>query len=210
MHLLGPNGGVKTQGIALEGYTVDEVGSLSAPALRDLLRKMRWTRDMIVFHCYSYEDVLKLPAMDPATKKDAPIMQEAEAQEPLAQQQTEVPPPCAAPSSTPVLTQAATEPPPSQTDTAIPSKDESSGNGALRRGQHLKIKFGDKLWEAIYWGHDNKGHVVAHRTCDQWSLMHLDIERFGHDMTAVEEVNMGLLKQIEQNLVTQVEESQAT
>ena len=183
---------------------MDEVGSLPAPVLNDLLRKMRWTRDTIVFHCYCYEDVLKLPAMDPAAKTSAPTMQEPAVQEPTTPQPAAPPPSSSAPKSAPASAPAATEPPRATTETAPPPAEEPAGNGTLHRGQHLKIKFGDKLWEAVYWGKDNQGSVVAHRTYDHWSLMHLDIERFGNDLAAGDEVDMGLLKEIEQSLATQV------
>ena len=62
MLALFPNNQVKTQGIALEGHQVDEIGSLPPDMMERLQRDLRWNRDLIVFHCYSYDDVEKIPA----------------------------------------------------------------------------------------------------------------------------------------------------
>ena len=50
---------------------------------------------------------------------------------------------------------------------------------SLERGRLLKVKIGDKIWEAIYWGSDELGQIVAHNTNKVWTLMHLNLGRFG-------------------------------
>ena len=43
----------------------------------------------------------------------------------------------------------------------------------------MRISFGPgKSWDAVYWGRDLLGHVLAHRTHKEWALMHLDLKRF--------------------------------
>ncbi|MDX2177212.1 MAG: hypothetical protein SF028_12165 [Candidatus Sumerlaeia bacterium] len=48
----------------------------------------------------------------------------------------------------------------------------------LVRGRRVSIKFGSTGWEAVYWGKDELGSIVAHRTHERWALMHLDLKRF--------------------------------
>lgn len=50
---------------------------------------------------------------------------------------------------------------------------------ALRRGQRFEIEFKPgRAWEAVYWGRDNQGTVVAHRTEGEWKLMHMELDRY--------------------------------
>lgn len=58
--------------------------------------------------------------------------------------------------------------------------DEKKKEGKdLVRGRRLNISFGKgQSWEAVYWGEDELGHVVAHHTHEKWALMHLDLKRF--------------------------------
>jgi hypothetical protein len=48
----------------------------------------------------------------------------------------------------------------------------------LTRGRRFSVSFGDRTWEAIAWGHDEQGALVAHNTTGEWALMHLDLRRF--------------------------------
>jgi len=53
---------------------------------------------------------------------------------------------------------------------------------SLERGRLLRIRIGDRAWEAIYWGSDELGHIVAHNTHGNWTLMHLNLGRFGDSL----------------------------
>ncbi|MDK2972453.1 MAG: hypothetical protein PWP23_2208 [Candidatus Sumerlaeota bacterium] len=47
-------------------------------------------------------------------------------------------------------------------------------------GRKITVNFGaNRKWEAVYWGEDELGPVIAHNTHDKWALMHLDLSRFG-------------------------------
>jgi hypothetical protein len=46
-------------------------------------------------------------------------------------------------------------------------------------GQTFTLSMGPNEWHGVYWGHDRMGTVVAHNTNRVWSLMHLDLQRFG-------------------------------
>ncbi|MEQ8820230.1 MAG: hypothetical protein RLY93_08290 [Sumerlaeia bacterium] len=67
----------------------------------------------------------------------------------------------------------------------------------LLRGRKLRITFGaGREWDAIYWGVDDLGPVVAHHTHDKWSLMHLDLNRFRDSMVVGEVVDQSTQNQI--------------
>lgn len=165
VQVLYPNNAVKTQGVALEGYEVEQLGELSGEAQDKLQREMRWDRDMIVFHCYSLEDVKKVPAT-----LSAPAVPTGEG----------------VPKTTP------------SSDT-VPS--ETAEKTRLRRGQKIKVSFGNNTWEAVYWGKDDQGPVVAHKTHEEWQLMHLDLERFGSGLKVEPEIDEELVEQIEASLL---------
>lgn len=69
-----------------------------------------------------------------------------------------------------------------QSSTGVPKLTLPSAPAAapqpLTRGRKLAIVFGKQNWTAVYWGTDELGTVVAHKTHDHWALMHLDLKRF--------------------------------
>jgi hypothetical protein len=172
-----PNHAVKAQGIALEGYQIEELGSLAPAWLERLLSEMRWERDLIVFHCYRYEDVARIPAVDHVEEPGNSIPAPVQWTQPVMPAQPPAPEPSA------------------------PAPAEKT-NGQLRRGQRLQIQFGAKAWDAVYWGKDDQGQVIAHRTYENWSLMHLDLARFQNGLVVHPEVEPGLIKEIEDALVS--------
>jgi hypothetical protein len=178
MLALFPNHQLKTQGIALEGHQIDEIGCVPPEALDRLQREMRWSRDLLVFHCYSLRDAERIP------------------------QQIAPPPAAATPDrvtgddSAPDNGNAAPPPAPAASAAARPAPAEPKANGALRRGQRLQIQFGDKTWYAVYWGKDDQGQVVAHQTNRDWSLIHLDLERFGADLVVDPNIDTRIVEEI--------------
>lgn len=59
-----------------------------------------------------------------------------------------------------------------------PAAPSAASPQPLVRGRKLSIVFGKQNWNAVYWGMDELGTVVAHKTHDHWALMHLDLKRF--------------------------------
>jgi len=57
--------------------------------------------------------------------------------------------------------------------------DGSPDDKTLVRGRTFTITVGRHKWNGVYWGRDTIGTIVAHNTNRAWSLMHLDLERFG-------------------------------
>ena len=71
----------------------------------------------------------------------------------------------------------------------------------VTRGRRVLIHFGPgKAWEAVYWGQDDQGAVVAHRTHNRWSLMHLDLARFRDTMEVGEELDAEEIADVERDL----------
>lgn len=71
----------------------------------------------------------------------------------------------------------------------------------LQRGRRFAVSFGDRSWEAIYWGHDEQGALVAHSTTGEWQLMHLDLKRFGGAIQFRELLSREELAEIERALL---------
>lgn len=66
----------------------------------------------------------------------------------------------------------------------------------LERGRKLKVKIGDRGWEAVYWGSDELGQIVAHNTHQDWTLMHLNLGRFGESLELGEKLSPEEIKEI--------------
>ena len=84
------------------------------------------------------------------------------------------------------------------------SRAKEAGFGELiSREEFDDIRFGNNVWDAIYWGKDDQGHVVAHQTNNQWALMHLDLDRFGNGVQVDPNPDLALVEQIEKSLLAQ-------
>lgn len=153
VYQLNENGRAVPQGLPLHNYDVEPIGRVSLLVLDRLSRENRWDRDMIVFHLLQYKDVAHVPRMMEAGSRGAG-------------------------SSTivPKLSEADLNP------TATPPLPEERPQ--MTRGRRMTIDFGPgRTWEAVYWGKDELGHVVAHHTHERWALMHLDLNRFKESVT---------------------------
>ena len=187
-----PNGAAKVRAAALEGGQAKEIGCLPPEWHEKLKREMRWERDLIVFHCYAYEDVAGIPSGQAPSAAPEPPAEEAPP--PAAEAQAEVK---AEPKPEP-QPQTAAEPQPEPEPRPEPEPEPEEPG--LRRGSLLRIQSGASGWDAIYWGKDPKGHVVVHQIRNKWSLMHLDLDRFGDNLTIQPSVDEALIEQIEQGL----------
>ncbi len=70
----------------------------------------------------------------------------------------------------------------------------------LERGRRIVVKIGDKIWEAVYWGRDELGQIVAHNTHKSWTLMHLNLGRFGDSMDLGEKLSPEEIRHINECL----------
>ena len=182
VYLLAPAGKVKLQGVALDNVPLEELGCLGEAQFEQLQRLQQWSRDVLVFHFYRYEDVDRIPA-SLGQGASLPPVHPSPAQDSSA-------PAHSRQGGNGYHAPAAPPPPP----------EPPAGPAPLRRGQRLRIQMGPKSWDAVYWGHDDEGHVVAHLTYNTWSLMHLDLERFGSSMSVDPHPDPALTAKIEAGL----------
>jgi len=182
------DGLVKIEGVDLNQHQIVELGQLSPTHLKQLQTDMRWTRDLIAYNCYRLEDGQRIP------EPTGTVPAEGYAHPPQLQARVGAARPAAA--GAPVAAARTTESGPTPvTPPPLPPKKKT-----IRRGQRITIKFGDRTWDAVYWGMDSKGTVVAHRTPQRWTLVHLDLNRFKESMAVAPEVDAGLIEQIGQDL----------
>jgi hypothetical protein len=62
--------------------------------------------------------------------------------------------------------------------TPVAPEPEDDGH-SLQRGRKLTVNVGGKKWEAVYWGRDSLGPILAHSQGKDWELLHMDLDRFG-------------------------------
>ena len=189
------DGGVKIEAVDLPEHEVTELGRLSAESLKILQTHMRWSKPLIAPHCQDPGDAERLP--DPENGDE------------------EAYPPPAATSTNPPVNKPCNGPSPSieqlvrQESAVRVEKPGKSGKTRIGRGQHIKIQIGGNSWEAIYWGKDQTGTVVAHKTHGHWVLMHLDLGQYRDSLVVVSGRNESLIEEINYDLKTQREDHQA-
>ncbi len=82
-----------------------------------------------------------------------------------------------------------------------PAADEPGKEKKLIMGRYVTIKFGEKQeWQAVYWGVDDLGTIIAHRTHEKWALMHMDLRRFKDSLTIGDMADPTLLSQISDDI----------
>jgi hypothetical protein len=84
---------------------------------------------------------------------------------------------------------------------AVEETPNGAGGSLLTKGRHLTLSFGPgQSWQAVYWGEDDLGPLVAHKTADTWALMHLDLDRFADTMEMGPMAHESQLAEIEGDL----------
>jgi len=164
-HLL-PDGAASPEGICLlDAYEFEQIGLLSNEVLGAIRRTKSWDRDQIVFHLNSLRFAEFVPK---AQAPGAPPSPRAQAQQPPAE--------------------------PASVKAPSPQKAKEEPT-EFQRGQRLKIVFDkQRSWKAVFWGADEMGMVLAHKTGGTWAFMHLDLSRFA-DSIVLED---GILTEKEQ------------
>jgi hypothetical protein len=145
-----PDGTASPEGICLlDAYEFEQIGLLSNDVFGAIRRTNSWDRDPIVFHLNSLRFAEFVP------KPQAP------GAPPSPRAQAHLPPGEPASARIPSPHGAGQEP------------------SRFQRGQRLKIVFDkERSWKAVFWGSDEMGMVVAHKTGGTWAFMHLDLSRF--------------------------------
>jgi len=163
--LLNPDGSVSAEKMNLRlGCQFRQIGRLSADDVVNVHVAHKWHRSHIVFNLDRFEDARLIPETSSAESQELvePELRDAE---------------WPAPNSAP------------QEKIQLPrdeKRDEAARQGqtktGLKRGQRLTISFGpNRSWDAVYWGGDGTGTLVAHQTHGDWALTRLDLSRFAEE-----------------------------
>ncbi len=66
-----------------------------------------------------------------------------------------------------------------KTSEPVAPEPEDDGH-SMQRGRKISVNVGGKKWEAVYWGQDSLGTILAHsQNASDWELLHMDLDRFG-------------------------------
>lgn len=171
VHLLDNDGTLHAQGISLlDAYEFRRLGALPPDDFAKLRQSMRWNRDLLVFHLDRFQDSRLIPhpgdgksaASSDNRHESAPLSPTRSAQWPRPE----------------TLPNRQDEPAEQQPEPAL-----AIDGIQLQCGQRFTVAFGPgRQWEAVYWGRDSQGTVVAHNTGGDWALMHMDLERFADSL----------------------------
>jgi len=189
-YFLEPDGSVAPRGIFLQQYDAIHIGHLPEPLFAEMREQGRWERDAIIFHLerYDYASYVHKVAAHQEGRRPGGARPEREAT-PQDTRQTPAP-------------ERSTSTPATEKDVHWFKEEElAPARDMLERGRMFKINVGGRAWEALYWGKDEMGHVVAHNTNREWALMHLDLDRFKDSMEHGELLEGDRLKEVEDSLV---------
>ncbi len=158
-----PDGTLEPKGVSLYAYQWQQIGSVPDDLLAQMIRRMRWERDALIYHLDHYEYAKLIPNQKASSQKPEQV-------------------------------------PPLTTASRANSQVESARGHTLQRGRVISIATGDKTWDAVYWGSNNMGAIVAHNTHKTWSLMHLDLKRFKGSLEYGELIDSETIRKIEEEL----------
>ncbi|MCX7765795.1 MAG: hypothetical protein N2246_03700 [Candidatus Sumerlaeia bacterium] len=159
IYCLNGNGSVEPRGITLYSMKHTVLGKLPEERVQHIKSKMRWMREEIIYYLDKFEYIHLIPQINHRESPGNTLVEEK------------------------VLL---------RTDSSVSTKENKTGEKekeieiqrsdtqapALIRGRKIRINYGNRFWEAVYWGADQYGPIVAHKTSGKWELMHLDFSRF--------------------------------
>lgn len=203
------DGSAKPEGYVLDGRDVRVLGRLDDGAFRVMQSRKRWSRRMIADACESPEDAEMIPEPEgePDTTTTSTGTRPAPAPEPPPRREarSEPSPPRPEPRPEPRAdTRPAAEP--RVYDHRPRAERDRPERPKLRRGVPISLMFGGKKWDAVYWGRDARGTVIAHRTHRTWEIMHLDLEQYKDSMVVADDVDEEKLDEIMRFLDTMIAE----
>ena len=71
----------------------------------------------------------------------------------------------------------------------------------LERGRRIAIRSGGNEWEAVYWGSDENGDIVAHRSGEHWWFVHFDVRGAANKMVVGNLLSQAEILDIERDVV---------
>ncbi|MFP4379613.1 MAG: hypothetical protein ACLFUS_03840 [Candidatus Sumerlaeia bacterium] len=175
--VLQPDGSLSPEGVnLLNSHEYTKIGQIPSQEISQMLNTLNWDRDHVIFHLDDYRFVKMVP-------------QQTAQQEQTGQRD-----------STPSPTRDADWPAPKEQ----PAPERENGDRIERnmvRGRRFRIiQAGGQEWEAVYWCEDEAGTVVAHKTQNQWSLMHLDMRRFEKNIIFLGDLSESEMIEVEKSL----------
>jgi len=161
VYQLSDQGAIEVRSLVLEHYHPRFLGRLDTDLLRAFIRDKRWVRDAVLYHLEHWSFGRYLPSSN-GSHLSTETTPNAEEEEPRLDLSSGEGASSVSADDSPAALQANLEAKPT-----------------LRRGSRVTIRHGATAWEAIYWGRNDKGDVVAHNTARHWQLAHVDLKHFG-------------------------------
>ncbi|MCD6385604.1 hypothetical protein J7M23_07465 [Candidatus Sumerlaeota bacterium] len=183
VYCLRDDGSVEPRGIPFYSYKHRKIGRLPEERVKILKTRMRWMREEIVYYLDRFEDINLIPPLN-HRQKQTPLPVENTNSVKIEQSED--------------VNKVGLE------KTREKERARQEEPHSLVRGRKIIIKYGDKKWESIYWGADDKGIIVAHKTSGNWEFMHLDLTRFGDNVEYGEILSDLELLEIQRQLEAQL------
>ena len=208
-YFLEPDGRTAARGIFLEQYEQERIGMIPGNLFAEMIQSGSWEREAIVYYLDSFENAAYIPRIQrsgtapPVTER----RERREYREPrrARPEPQEAPPPprrARAPEPEPEY-EAEAEPEPEPVRPPPLAAPKLPPRSPLERGRVIRINVAGRIWECVYWTRDEIGPIVAHVTNVDWTLMHLDLSRFGDSVQYGEILDGSRLAEIEASLSRQ-------
>ena len=82
-----------------------------------------------------------------------------------------------------------------------PKPVEKKVKSLFQKGRRITISFGDKEWDAYYWGADELGAIFVYFANGHWTAMHLNLRRFGDSIRYGEILSTNKIKEIDFSII---------
>lgn len=173
-YFLEPGNQFIPQGVFLQCYQAKVIGQLPENYFAQLRDSSEWNRDMILYHLNKFDHAGFLDSIAEHEQRKPRIAtpsKNATVAEPTGKPSE--------PHTTPKpdIAEVKQDTVGDKTKSGENISKQSTEPG-LVKGREFKIRFGGKMWQAVYWLQDEQGAIVAHNTHGHWSLMRLDLTRF--------------------------------
>lgn len=178
IYCLNENGRVEPRGIALYSMKHTVLGKLPEERVKHIKSKMRWMREEIIYYLDKFEYIHLIPQIN---HRESTVTTPVEEKTILH-------------TNSGVTTKQRTT---AEKESEIEVRRSETQAPALVRGRKIRINYGNRFWEAVYWGADQYGPIVAHKTSGKWELMHLDLSRFADKIEYGEIIPSNVIAEIQ-------------
>lgn len=88
-------------------------------------------------------------------------------------------------------------------DDSAPRRPKAEIELLLEKGRRVAIVHDHSRWEAIYWGREDGGHLLAYETEGHWILTRIDLHRVSGRVSVGDLISLTDIRRIERDLVEQ-------